>query len=119
MAGSRLQRQIRGARKTIVDGFVGKSVLGGDCPICFMNFEEGEKVEVLACHPTHMMHEGCFAMFCETNDKNRVRSACPQCRLPIDKTKIKRKVLKLKMDEHDDPFKIKENDAEGHLSANW
>ena len=112
MAGSQIARSLRGARKTIVGGFVGKSVFGDECPICYMTFEEGEKVEIFDCHPTHMMHEGCYAMFKKTNEKNGVRSVCPQCRFPIDETKIKRKLLQKRVDEHDDPFYVKNEDAD-------
>lgn len=113
MAASQLARSARAARKTIVGAFVGKSVFGDECPICYMNFEEGEKVEIFDCHPTHMMHEGCYAMFKKTNEKYGKRSVCPQCRFPIDETKIKRKLLQKKVvDEHDDPFDVKkENDG--------
>ena len=111
-----MARSMRNARKTIVSGFVNKSVFGDDCPICFMNFEPGDKVEIFACHPTHMMHEGCFAMFKKTNEKNGKSLNCPQCRFPIDESKITRKLLQKKFDEHEDPFYRKGN-ATGEPNA--
>ena len=103
-----LQRSVRSARKTIVASIVGNSIYGNDCPICYMNYEEGDKVEVLGCHPTHMMHAACYAVFKSTNEKNRVPHVCPNCRKPIDGTKVVRKILKSTMDEGDDPFNVKE-----------
>ena len=110
MAGSKFGRSMRDARKTIVGNFFGKTIFGDDCPICFMTFEPGDKVEIFGCHPTHMIHEGCYAMFKKTNEKNGVRSVCPQCRFPIDESKITKKLLQKRVDEHEDPFYMKENE---------
>ena len=77
---SRAQQSIRDARKTIVSNFFGASVFKDECPICTMNFEPGDKVEVLACHPSHMFHEACYKIFIETNEKNGARHFCPLCR---------------------------------------
>ena len=105
MAGSKFGRSMRDARKTIVGNFFGKTIFGDDCPICFMTFEPGDKVEVLACHPTHMLHEACYRMFIETNEKNGVNSFCPMCRAPVDKTKTTRKLLNQAPEEkQEDPF---------------
>jgi len=105
MAGSRFGRSMRDARKTVVGGFFGKSVFGDDCPICFMTFEPEDKVEIFGCHHTHMLHEGCYRMFIETNEKNGVNSYCPMCRAPVDKSKTTRKLLnKAEEKEPEDPF---------------
>ena len=73
--------------------FVGSTILENDCPICFTNFEPGAKVVVLQCNKLHMLHETCYKIFIETNDKNRVESVCPLCRAPIDKEAVTKKIL--------------------------
>ena len=74
-----------------------------------MEFEEGDKIEVLACHPTHMMHEACYAMFKNSNEQHRKANLCPMCRKPIDESKITKRLLQKKIDEHEDPFHAKAN----------
>ena len=102
--GSRLRRTVK--------TFVGDDVLKGDCPICFCNFEDGDKVESLACNKKHMFHEACYMIFITTNEKNGTVSICPLCRKPIDKTSTTKKVLEKK---DDDPFEMK-NNAEEQIS---
>ena len=46
-------------RKTVV-GMMGKSTWQQECCVCLLEFAPGIKVEQLACHPTHMIHENCY-----------------------------------------------------------
>ena len=82
------------------------TVLENDCPICFESFESNAKVVVLGCNKLHMLHENCYNMFLQTNEKNGVSSVCPMCRAPIDKAAATKKILEKKAEiKRQDSFK--------------
>ena len=73
-----------------------KSQVGAICAICTLEFEPGDKVMVLGCHATHMLHEECFSeldKFCGKNKVSITPLTCPICRKPVDKEKIVKKKL--------------------------
>ena len=89
---------------------MGKSAFAAECCICLVTFEPGMRVDVLACHPTHMFHEECYNYFVSEEEKKGNRLVCPLCRQPVDKTKTKKTVLASKAGEIEDPFALeKEN----------
>ena len=94
-------------RKTVV-GFVGKSVFRNECCICLEQFEPGSKVDVLACHPHHMLHEDCYNVFVASNEAKGNRLVCPMCRKPVDKQATRKKVLQVDAKEDADPFQLDE-----------
>ena len=98
-------------RRTTVAQHMNKSQVGAICAICTLEFEPGDKVMVLGCHATHMLHEECFKeldKFCSKNVVSITPLTCPICRKPVDKEKIvKKKLLEAEANVTVyDPFKI-------------
>ena len=61
----------------------------GDCPICMVTFEKGDKVMDLPCHIQHLVHDVCFNQFVEFQKKNGREALCPECRAKIDEEKCR------------------------------
>jgi len=49
-----------------------------ECPICMVEYEEGEKVVMLACNSMHYFHEECGKKWLKINGQ------CPICRARVD-----------------------------------
>ena len=86
------------------------SQIARECSICYVEFKPGDKVEVFACHRTHMLHTECFETLKSHAEKKKSPLICPLCREPVDVSKIERKqLLALEYDvQEDDPFAIGE-----------
>ena len=67
------------------------SQIGNICTICSLEFASGDKVEVFACHRTHMLHEDCFKELEKFATKKKSKLTCPVCRKLVDKEKIEKK----------------------------
>ena len=35
----------------------------GWCPLCALDFHPQEEINILSCHPQHIMHKSCFETF--------------------------------------------------------
>ena len=46
------------------------------CPICLVDFNNGETVRVLPCDPDHIFHDACLQQWFTTNTQRE----CPVCR---------------------------------------
>lgn len=47
------------------------------CPICLTNYEVGDEIKQLQCHPSHVFHRQCLDAWMKT------RLTCPLCRVAI------------------------------------
>ena len=58
------------------------------CPICLVDFNNGETVRVLTCDPDHIFHNVCLQQWFTTNIQRESSEGrgheCPVCRSPID-----------------------------------
>ena len=83
-------------RRTTVAQKMDKSQAGAICSICTLEFEPGDKVMLLGCHKTHMLHEECFNeldRFCSKKVVALTPLTCPICRKLVDKKKVVKKKL--------------------------
>ena len=58
------------------------------CPICLVDFNNGETVRVLPCDPDHIFHDACLQQWFTTNIHRESSEGhgheCPVCRSPTD-----------------------------------
>lgn len=62
------------AEEDVKDG--NRKEISGECPICFMDFEEGENIVWCQAACGNNIHKGCFAQWAAMKDK----VTCPFCR---------------------------------------
>lgn len=60
------------------------------CCICSFEFNAGQEIVGLGCHPKHIVHDGCYAELAGYFKEN---AACPLCRVKIDESKVTRKKI--------------------------
>ena len=70
-----------------------KSQIGAICPICTMEYEPGDEVEVFGCHPTHMLHVECLHQLKKDAFKKKKPITCPICRKTVNGELIVKKRL--------------------------
>ena len=75
------------------------------CPICILDFEDGDNVAKLACHEKHMLHSDCYTSMEKAFSSKNKDVLCPLCRKPIRKEEVELKKLKLD-NEMKDPFAL-------------
>ena len=100
-------KEIQRRRGTIAEP-MSKSMVGAICPICSLEYEPGDKVEVLGCHKTHMIHTECMNQVKKFAFQKKAPLTCPICRKTVDGTKIVKKKL-MEVDAHVevyDPFAV-------------
>lgn len=51
-----------------------------ECPICYLDFEEGEEVSVCPCHNTHVYHKYCLDEVVDYNNEKGKDNTCAICR---------------------------------------
>lgn len=64
-----------------------------DCCFCYCHMGAGERVIQAICHEKHQFHEACFNNFLEHNANAPHLKLCPICRVPIDESKLIKKIL--------------------------
>ena len=110
------KKEIERRRSTVAQK-ISEDDVGALCAICSLDFEPGNKVNVFACHDTHMLHIKCFELMEKFSKKNKHNLTCPICREVIDKSKIVKKELlaaDTKVQVYD-PFE----DTEGEVVQNF
>ena len=65
-----------------------------ECPICFMDFINGQEVVTLACFERHVYHKNCYDEWIKFNKDNNKPTNCAYCRKPVDESKAKVKIYK-------------------------
>lgn len=55
--------------------------------MCALDFQPAEEVEILSCHPQHIMHSACYDTFKKFHKDNNIVMSCPICRAPVDEQK--------------------------------
>jgi hypothetical protein len=66
----------------------------GFCPICTVEFDLDENLTLLACHPSHVLHDDCYEQYTKFNESKSKKSLCPTCRAEIKPAETKKKILK-------------------------
>ena len=99
----------RGTMRLPTNASLGASEMKAECIMCLVEWEEGMKVEVFSCHPTHMLHAECYEYFVNFNKEKGEKLYCPICRAEIDESKTKRTILRAKgnNDGEDDEDDVK------------
>ena len=60
-----------------------------------MEFAGGDTITCLSCHERHVLHKDCYTDFLEFMKSNNKRLLCPECRAPIEESKVKENTLSL------------------------
>ena len=68
-------------------------MIGVYCSICSIEFAPGDKVLVLPCHETHMLHIECYEELSKFAREKRQPLTCPICRKEVEEDKIVKKEL--------------------------
>lgn len=86
----------------------------GSCPLCALEYHPSEEIQILGCHPQHIMHKGCFELYVNFNKENNHPLYCPICRATIDELKTVNTQVELGQVEGMPPMEVAK-DAEDNF----